>query len=241
MIHEALVEYYSKPQPAYKGSGKISCSSFGRCIRSVMLGLAGYETPDGFNAHIREVMSLGVVYEDATARVLAEKYGKSLQMQVPLRNDIWSGKLDFLITEDKSIPVIVEHKATGDKFFDFGLELPKWEHVCQSWLYAKLYKELYHVAPKILLFYRGWSSWAELELIEGDPAGYAEGMVNGQKVRRPVALETLPKRRAEFEAAYKALPSVPEIPCSSPCSAFGCTFRDSPSCRYYEMCWGTKQ
>jgi len=239
VIHEAFSEYYSAPRPSHKGSGRISVSSFGRCVRSVMLGVVGTPAPD-FAPHIREVMDLGVSYENSTRAVLNARYGVAIRSDIPIGNDIWSGRMDFLLQLDKQKPTIIEHKATGDKYFDFNLELPKWEHVCQAWMYGQLYQEQYRVRPRVVLYYRAWNSYAELELCEGELSGFAEGNVNGSPARRPVALETLPKRRAEFEAAYKNLPNIPEVPCNSPCDAFGCTFRGQKSCAFYEQCWGDK-
>lgn len=236
MIHELIEAYYSKPQPFHKGSGRIPVSSFGRCLRATMLNLTSTE-PSEFPSHVREVMDLGVAFETTTRNALNAQLGAAVKSDVPIGDSIWSGRMDFLVQQDGQLPVIIEHKAVNSKFFDYSMELPRFEHVCQAYLYGQLYNDLYHIKPKVVLYYRSWSDFAELTLCEGDPAGYAEGQVNGQKVRRPVALETLPKRRADFETAYKNLPSVPDVPCSTSCDAFGCTFRGSRSCRFFSSCF----
>jgi len=241
LIRSAILEHYTKPRPEYKGSGKISCSSFGRCMRSVMMDLAGVETPNyaGFPSHIREVMDYGTAYEDVSFKLLKEKYGSAITTQQRVGDAIWSGKLDFLIKLPGEQPIIGEHKSTGNKYFDYNLEFPKWEHVCQAWLYGQLYEAQFHVKPRVIIYYIAWTSWAEFELFDNSDSGhgYALGEVDGATVRRPVALEILPARRAAFEAAYKALPAIPEIPCNSPCDAYGCLFRGEKSCRFFDICW----
>jgi len=242
MIREAFVEYYSKPRPAYKGSGKMNCSSFGRCIRSVMLGLTG--APCGeFPVHVREVMDLGVAYENVAETILRAKFGDALQTQIPLRNAMWSGKLDFLIVGKIEQPTIVEWKSTGNNFFDYDGKYPEFSHSCQAWLYGKLYQELHHVAPRVILFYHSWGKHAEFLLRDpiNMPVGSAVGEVNDKVVERYVPLEKLPERRKMFESAYAALPEIPEVPCTKPCDAYGCTFRGERSCGFYEQCWDKKE
>jgi hypothetical protein len=244
MIRSAFNEHYAKPKPTYRGSGLISVSNLGRCIRSVLLGLSGVQGGE-FAQHIRECMDLGIIYEQHTESILREKYGSDLHTQFVLKDKIWSGKADFLLTPANEQPVIVEHKATNGAFFDYNGELPKWEHVCQLWLYGQLYNEIYHVKPQLILYYRAWgSNFAEFSLHPGSdfdqPSGLAIGQVNGQKVKRPIAIETLDKRRKEFESAYALLPNVPEVPFSTPCDAGGCLFRGNRSCAYFESCWENK-
>ncbi len=120
-----------------------------------MLGLAGAPCTE-FPQHVREVMDLGVAYENATRQILVARLGNQLLSDVPVGNAIWSGRMDFLITRPDAVPVIVEHKGTGDAHFDYNFTLPKFEHVCQTWLYSQLYREKYNVTPQIILYYRAW-------------------------------------------------------------------------------------
>ena len=243
MIHEVIHQYYSKPQPYHKGSGRISVSSFGRCIRSVMLGLTG--VPQGeFPPLVREVMSLGVLYEDQTFGILKAKWGDAIQQDIVMANEIWSGRMDFLLKKVASPPTIIEHKATGNSSFDYDGKLPEFSHVCQAWLYGQLYFEKYHVQPTVILYYRAWSGKYGEFLLRNPttmPVGVAAGWVNDKVVERYVPLEKLPERRKMFESAYAALPEIPEVPCTKPCDAYGCTFRGERSCGFYDQCWGKKE
>lgn len=235
MIHEAIAEYYAAPRPAYKGSGRIYVSSFGRCLRSVMLGLSGVKGKE-FPAHIREIMDLGSAFEATTSRALAARFGMALRSEVQIANSIWSGRMDFLVLDGERVPTIVEHKALGDKWFDSTYApLPKFEHLCQAWLYGQLYQEKNGITPRVVLYYRAWGQYAELEL--GLDKDVVRGSVNGEPVIRHVLLSELPARRALFEKAYAALPNVPEPPCAAPSDDVGCTFRGCPSCAFYQQCW----
>ena len=255
-VTDLLTREFSTPQQRFRSSSHLYVSSFGRCVREVMLKAANIPYDEGwqFPPRVRDVMSLGNAYEDDTAKHIKKLVGEgNFSTQDRLRNDIWSGKKDYDIKgigpdpvtgEPRPLerPIIVEHKATGDKWWDYNASLPKREHVAQTWLYGELYHELHGVRPRLILFYRSWGHKAEFDITYDAVTSTVgvKGTIDGKQVNRSF-LENYPGRRMLFESAFKMVksgrPVFPPPPPGSPCDACGCTFKGAPSCSFYKTCW----
>jgi len=235
MIREALLAAVARPRRPYKSSStpRLWPSGLGRCPRQSMLRVLGVKAEGGFPAQLQIAMELGNRFEDSTFAYLKQVFGTAIRQSVRVKDAYWSGKIDFLLTTD-SDTYIVEHKATGDKWFDYEQGLPKDEHVCQACLYRHLYQQQFNVDPKVLLFYRSWSSWAEFALTEEEEGVRCKGQVNDLEVSRWKWVRPTEKRLAlEGYLSDGVLPPVPDKPSAEQ----GCLFRGKPTCSYYSVCF----
>ena len=169
------------------------------------------QTPD-FGIDTLNKMQLGNVLEADTIEAIQFSHPHVLT-QFPLHDDTWSGYADAVVGHlGGGIPTIIEHKATGDKWFDYKESLPRDTHVCQLWLYGWLYEKMYGIQPELRLYYRSWGGWAEFEILKDEAGDYmvAVGYVNGDLVERQRAIAPNLLRH-ELEEIFQAK-KMPDIP-----------------------------
>ncbi len=183
-------------------------------------------------------MQNGIMFEDDTAVALREAYGERLSRQVHIGNDFWSCKADFVIDLLGDRPIIIEHKAVGEKWWNFNGSIPKAEHALQLLLYRLLYQKMHGVVPQVILFYRSWGHYAELVLApldmgDGVPRIEAAGEMDAEPYHKLLVLDPDEKRLA-MEHVY----STGTLPDPYDHKIEGqCTFRGEPSCPMYGHCW----
>ena len=136
-----------------------------------------------FDTATRIKMEYGNAFESVTGNALQHAH-PGVQRNFPLWNEYWSGYADFVIGRHTDRPVIIEHKATGDKWFDYKQSLPRSAHLCQLWMYGRLYQEMYQVEPELILYYAAWGSYAEFRIREEGGMVVAEGEINGEPATR---------------------------------------------------------
>lgn len=111
-------------------------------------------------------MDGGNALEAFSLRQAAEGLESKVITQFPLFNDIWTGYADLVINPYTDDPIIYDHKGSAGKWWDYRESLPRTSDCCQVWLYGQLYQEMYGIAPRLGLYYRGWGAWAEFEIKE---------------------------------------------------------------------------
>lgn len=205
LVRNAVERYVSSP--ARKESGLLYVSDLGAHPYKAMARILNGETAE-FDTETRIKMNYGNAFEAETLRALQYEHAK-VQTQFPLFNDMWSGYADFVIGHGESYPVIIEHKATGDKWFDYKESLPRAAHLCQLWMYGQLYQETYGITPALALYYAAWGCYAEFQVSEDEDQGLiiANGRINGALARRLRIINPTGLRR-ELEHYFKtcALP-----------------------------------
>lgn len=206
MIHSAVEKYLlAKNALKRRPDGMLWVSDLGNHPYKAMSRILRVDQQAGFGVDVLNKMQQGNLLEPDTIECLRFSYPNVLT-QFPLYNDTWSGYADAIIGHGElPSPVIVEHKGTSDKNFDYKESLPRPEHVCQLWLYGQLYQERYGVTPQLVLYYRSWSNHAEFQLEERNDflnsyimaTGVADGRYTERYVRvHPLAL------RLELEGYY---------------------------------------
>lgn len=214
-------------------------SSLLNCKRKVAYQVLGEKPTLEFSDSSLAYMDGGNVLEDNTFKSLEHCY--DVKQSLVLKNDIWSGKADFVIDHLTSKAIIIEHKTTGTSKFRDKTQLPKREHVAQLALYGKLYKELFDITPKLILYYKGWGAWAELELTVGINTINVSGIIaNYQKsihVSKNMRIN-LKKEIDDLERLYKTVLNGGKLPNRLTSKSSGCEFMGKPSCSFYYSCWG---
>lgn len=224
-----------KPPYPKKAYPKLYPSDAGSCSRAIMLRVLGAKGSE-FPVNALEAMDNGVAAEDQTLRILQAAIGaENVATQVVLQTDQWSGKADFVLYHQTEKAVIVEHKATGQKWFDYKSKLPEYKHVIQLALYKDIYKNAYGFTPELRLYYRAWTAWAEFLIIPTDSTIEIKGWVNGEARERTlnVSLKSL-KNKLEWYWKRKHLPSRVK---HAEMEDAGCTSKGKPWCRYHDQCW----
>ena len=210
------------------------------CKRKIALRLRGEKSTVDFEARSLNYMRSGEVMEDETGLALISHYGEpNVDLQHALKWGVWSGKPDFILYHKHKTeqPIIVEHKATGEKSF-WNESLPRWGHVGQLALYNYLYQKLYKVEPRLILYYRGWGRYAELELDIGEKNvtihGYIDGVADLQVMEYNVKAEI-----DELEKMYQNVTTDENHPLPDKLryKKDGCTFFGRPSCPMYYHCY----
>lgn len=230
MIVRSAIEQSLQPHvhPPYKQS-HLWVSSVGGCPRSAMFQFLGYKKETEFPLSLREKFRFGSVLEDDTGLALKEVYGRELVSQVVLKDKIWSGKCDWGIRVGGVNPILVEHKTTGSKWWRKYGTPPNDSHIAQLVLYGQLYTEKYDAQPKLILYYRAWSNWAELELEDLGDTIKVVGKMDGDDFSEIILLNVT-KSRAYLEK-YFALQELPPYKKTD-----DCTFRGEPSCPFFNQC-----
>jgi hypothetical protein len=208
-------------------------SSCGGCPRKALLHARKYEaTP--FDAITLERMRLGEVMETATADALQQAWGDNLTLQLPLQTEYWDGTCDFVHNHQTPLATIIEHKATGDKWWDYKGALPREEHLIQLALYGSLYEEIYNYTPHLVLYYISWAKWAEFDVLVRESQITASGYVDGEARERTVNI-SIPALRAQLETYFRFGDLPPVL---SPHQQEGnCTSRGKVWCGYYRHCF----
>lgn len=237
MIRQAFLAHHAAERPKYVSSSKarLHPSEFGGCKRKVMFRVRGVEGSP-FSLTQKEAMRDGIAYENDTLEILQSAFGKTrVATQVVLKNEHWSGKADFVVDHLTPDAVIVEHKATGQKWFDYKSGLPKEAHVLQLAMYYYLYEELFGIRPKLILYYRSWLNWAEFEITVHDSEIIIDGFVN-DKPRRRILPKSVTAMMKSYELVYDKNILVKPVAENEKEDA-GCTFKGTPSCPFYTRCW----
>ncbi len=240
IIRSALINRLQQERD-YRSSSKprLWASEAGGCARKAMLRIQGFQPTREFPIEAKEAMQNGVMFEADTEDALRLTYNGRLSTQVYLVNDQWSCKADFILDIGSAHPTIIEHKAQGEKWWNFQGSIPKHEHLVQILLYRHLYQEKYGVTPKLILFYRSWGHYAELEIttfddyVDGVMRVQALGEMDGEPYHKVVALDP-EQLRHHLEHLY----TENILPERFPTKQEGlCTFKGRPSCPMYGHCW----
>ena len=175
-----------------------------------------------------------------------------------LGNDIWSGRLDFLVAPCGYFPqgAIVECKATGAHAFAYTMGyIPRVKDCLQALAYRLfVYRETGQAVPTFL-YYRGWRSWAEFEIDDHDERGIIyEGQIKGHEVSGEFDTD-LPSEMARMgnwwgfgndRAVLEAMDTdpllfIPGYPAPD-AENWTCLRKDRgkwfPRCRWLATCWG---
>ncbi|MBC8485108.1 MAG: hypothetical protein H8D45_03600 [Bacteroidetes bacterium] len=230
MLVRKAIEESLKPRPQRVGKTTLWVSDVGSCPRRAMMRCLGYKPEGEFPLSLREKFRYGVIFEDETGRALKEFYGDSFVDQLRLKNKIWSGKADFLLKDPLTL---IEHKATGSKYWGQYEGIPREAHVAQIVLYGQLYTELFGREPKLLLVYRAWSNYAELEIVDRGDIILCKGMMDDEPYQKELFLN-VSARRQYLEEMYGKQELPPVVETSD------CEFAGKPSCQYYHLCFGEK-
>ena len=184
-------------------------------------------------------MNGGNVIEDDTADALDWYYENCTQSFV-LKNDIWSGKADFVLNHLTKKVTIIEHKATGENKFKEDKQLPKRQHVGQIGLYGRLYQELYSIKPELRLYYYGWGCEAEFDIDVKSKFVKVTGTISNYMGKRFVSKTmriNLDSEISTLESMYRTVLDGGELPKRLDKKYKGCEFMGKPSCVYYKSCW----
>lgn len=199
MIYQAILQTLTS-RPSRKPTDDLYVSEFGQHPYKAMARvLQGEQTK--FDTKTLEKMENGTAFENDTMQKLSLAI-PNVRTQFPLYDAIWSGYADAVIGHGTVDVTIVEHKATGDKWWDYKGGLVRSTHVCQLWLYGQLYQDMFGITPTLILYYRAWDHHAEFKIVDrGDGLIWAVGEIDGNPVERslrisPVALQ------AEIEDLY---------------------------------------
>jgi len=237
-IQHAIMSHLTREREPYKSSDRkplLWASDMNKCSRKAMIRVTGIAEPTIVpDDQMQLYFQAGNMWEDDTLASLKWYYGDDLTDQLVLRNQFWSGKCDFALYHDDPDrqTVLIEHKAKGDKWWNYNGQLPQAEHVGQLYIYWHLYKELYGTEPKLVLFYRTWGKWAEFYIEPHDNGVKIHGIVDGKATVKRRAMN-LHDTRKEVEGYY----STGELPPRLNDKEQGCTFRGKPNCAYYHYCW----
>lgn len=215
MIVREAVEAYLRTRPSRRSESYLWVSDLGTHPQKVMRRIVDGESPD-FSLDTLVRMESGNALEAATVDALRFNYPGVLT-QFPLYNDIWSGYADVVLNHQLPGATIIEHKATSDKWWNYkGKGVAKSTHVCQLWLYGRLYENMFGVRPRLVLYYRAWGNWAEFHI---DQESTTERMVLRGTIDGSPAVETFdisPYRlRLELESFWQfpdGADSLPEDP-----------------------------
>jgi len=245
IVRPVIVEsLQDDPKRKRTSTPRLYPSDAGSCGRKVMLRVMG-ATSSPFPLIAKQAMDNGNAYEDSTLKLLQKKFGEDgIATQVEFKTEYWSGKADFIIGHLSENPIIIEHKATGDKWFDYKESLPQSKHVMQLAMYYHLYLKLYGIKPTLVLYYRAWSQWAEFVLTVDEETNVSwEGVVGimsggeiDEKTRSAQNVLNINKEVKVLERYYR-LGSLPRRVKEVDREDAGCTFKGKPSCQYYAHCW----
>lgn len=226
----------------YTPSGKVRLypSEAGGCSRQTILRVHGAPQKK-FPIKVMWAMEDGKAYEDSSLELLKRHFGdENVVDQLQLQNEYWSGKADFVINHKTDKVIIVEHKATGQKWWNYKGKLPEKKHVIQLAMYRQMYFDKFGFVPELRLFYRGWMCWAEFLVIPTDTTIIIDGKITDDKLgivekreELPINLEAV-MGKLQYYYTKRILPKRPTEDNKDSC---GCTFKGEKSCPFYENCW----
>jgi len=164
-------------------SHHLAVSDLGHCVRKAYLRLRKSQETHPHDDYVLGIMRDGNVYQNDTARALAAWYGGQVHWEkddpaLLVRDDKWLGHLDFLVCTSTG-DVIVEHKATNPDNFCKRNRLPYPFHCYQLAGYGILRQKMGHPPARLLLYYRSWGHWAEVELFSNEFGISWEGEFDG--------------------------------------------------------------
>ena len=214
-------------------------SDMGGCHRKTALRLLDYDStlPPDYGG-LRD-MRPGDAIEDETAEALVWFYGKdNIRLQHILKYKHWSGKPDFILyhKDKEKIPIIIEHKATGEKSFHTDNAIPRRKHIGQLALYGYLYEKKYKVKPELILYYRGWGDFAEIKVKPVGGMVELYGVSNSDPVIKVIDYDVTAEIVA-LEEMYTRVLSGGTLPDRLPSKADGCSWMGRPSCDFYYHCY----
>lgn len=230
-----IIDGYLEKRQDDRGDWKskhLWASDVGKCPRKAIIRLSDLAEASPVETRMLQYMQIGLVLEDDTRLALEHEFGDRLDCQLSLRNDVWSGKPDFVIGHGTNDVTIIEHKVTGENAWS-NKALPRTEHVGQLLLYKYLYKKIYNVDPKCYLYYRAWGHYAEFEITRDSEGLLASGEVDGVADifrLKDTAMQSIQELEDYFYSD--------ELPPVLKRKNDGCTFMGKPSCPYYDYCWG---
>lgn len=208
------------------------------CLRKAVLKLQGYASTVTPAPTMLQAMRYGNLYEEDIVQAIIRQFGdQRVTTQLRLSDRFWSGKCDVVLDHGTPDPTIIEIKALNSKWWNYDDSLPKLEHVGQLCMYARLYYQQFGVMPKLVLFYRSWSDYAELTLTPQAGSVTVSGTMNGEQFAKVLPVDV----RARREAAEWAFNNRAPLPDRLANKEDGCTFRGEPSCPMYYHCWGEEQ
>lgn len=241
-VQSAIEAHVTRPKRPYKsGDAKplLWASDMNKCKRKAMLRVTGLTQPETVpDTKMQLYFQAGNMWEDDTRVSLQWYYGDTIIDELVLKNDYWSGRCDFVLHHDNpdEQTVLIEHKSTGGKWWNYQDNLPKPEHIGQLYTYWHLYQEEFGTTPKLVLFYRAWGHWAEF-YITPIFDGYVQihGWIDGKAMEKRLLLQ-MDETKLEMEEAY----DTGELPDRMIDKSLECEFRGKPSCQYYNFCWGNQ-
>ena len=216
-----------KSKPALWPSDLLSCK------RKAAYHLINEEQSLKFSDKSLAYMDGGNVAEDATARAIVDVLNG--RQNISLKWGCWSGKADFIIGYKTNKPIIIEHKATGEKNFKRS-SIPKREHVAQLALYGYLYNKLYGIKPKLILYYVGWGHFADFTLDVQATKISVVGLIDDTFITKNLRIN-IEKEIEDLEAVFEKTIKENQLPKRLERKSAGCTFMGKPSCQYYYSCW----
>ena len=168
LLERSLVEV-----PQRRDDGFLWGSELGSHPAKVMARIL-YGTRPEFTLDTLAAMEDGNMHEANTANRVMRFYNGTVHTNFPLFNKYWSCYADLVLDHGSFNPVVVEHKATDSKNWgrvyadDPGSAYApvKSTHLCQLWLYGKLYEEQFGVKPNLTLVVRAWRHLCEVEVIQ---------------------------------------------------------------------------
>lgn len=169
MIHEAIYQaLIERPERAI--DNKLWVSDLGKnpyfALKRIVTG-----EMEPFDYQTLMKMDNGNAFEANSLRQIAENLPNRIITQMPLFDDIWGGYADLVINPFTEDAIIYDHKGSAGKWWDYKESLPRASDCCQVYMYGKLYEKKYGVFPRLGLYYRGWGSWAEFEIMTTNEMG----------------------------------------------------------------------
>jgi len=225
---------------------RLFVSSLGMCVRKAYLDAfrvrTGNKVTNPFDDYVIEVMRMGTELELNSQETFRWIFKDNLHEQVSVRNDIWSGRIDFVVETCEDFPsgVIIEHKGTAPWNFH-AKRLPYKHHVLSALAYQKLYYETHGGMLPVVLYYRCWNNFAQFEVFETDDGIGYEGQVN-RRIRSGSLDTTLPAEMSLYEEHWgeTELPPTYDSPFTE---NFACTKNvkalkgKAVACQWFHKCW----
>lgn len=237
---------------------RLWASDIGRCPRSAMLRILGFERTRDFPPIVKKAMQFGCDKEEETLRTLVEAFGtERIASQMRVGNERWSAKTDVIVDHGTEGPIIIEHKAVFGRWR--GKDVVRSEDIAQLWLYGHLYEESQSDAfgikrPALILFYRGrrasflcqvfplarggldvYGFETLAEPLTGPLVDFINGFTPNDVpiVQIDFGLDVW-KLRADLESYYQEGELPPRLPAPEHRK---CTWQGEPSCLMFGHCW----
>lgn len=209
---------------------RLFVSDLGGCVRKAYLRLRGEEVTHPFDSYVLEVMKAGKLWEWETTCAMRRAHGTKLQEQVPVGNEIWSGRADYLLPGR-----VIEHKATNPANFKYGHRLPYPHHCLQVLAYSLLLDN-----TPATLYYRSWDQWAEIQVCQNAYGIVWEGEFKGKFKSGVLEGLDIVKEMASFEEWWGQEELPPRYPTPFE-KNFTCTKKQRklyrPACQFFGVCW----